>query len=105
PEGCFSLDSSEPVLYSRPSIDVTYKSVADVFNDRVVAMLLSGANEDGADGLCYIHDKGGLVVIQDPDYAEVRRMPEAALMRIKDSIVLKNPEIFTFLSSIASNRK
>lgn len=105
PEGCFSLDSSEPVLYSRPSIDVTFKSVADVFNDKVIAMLLSGANEDGADGLCYIYDKGGLVVVQDPDNAEVRRMPEAALMRCKGGLVLNNPEIFTFLSSIATNRK
>ncbi|WP_207536052.1 chemotaxis protein CheB [Desertivirga arenae] len=105
PEGCFSLDSSEPVLFSRPSIDVTFKSVADVYNDKVIAMLLSGANEDGADGLCYIHDKGGLVIVQDPDSAEVRRMPEAALTRCKGGLVLNNPDIFTFLKSIATNRK
>ena len=105
PEGCFSLDSSEPVLYSRPSIDVTFKSVSDVYNDNVIAMLLSGANEDGADGLRYIHERGGLVVVQDPDNAEVRRMPEAALNRIKGGLVLNNSEIFSFLNSIATCRK
>jgi two-component system, chemotaxis family, protein-glutamate methylesterase/glutaminase len=105
PEGIFSLDSSEPVLYSRPSIDVTFKSVTDVYKNKVIAMLLSGANEDGAEGLCYIHDRGGLVVVQDPDHAEVRRMPEAALNRCNGGLVLDNAEIFSFLSSIATCRK
>jgi two-component system chemotaxis response regulator CheB len=68
-------------------------------------MLLSGANEDGADGLRYIHERGGLVVVQDPDNAEVRRMPEAALNRIKGGLVLNNSEIFSFLNSIATCRK
>lgn len=105
PEGCFSLDSSEPVLYSRPSIDVTFKSVADVYKEKVIGMLLSGANEDGADGLCYIHDKGGLVVIQNPDEAEVRRMPEAAVSRCPGALILTNEDIFAFLSNIATCRK
>src|SRR5690606_5939006 len=50
PDGSISLDSSEPVLYSRPSIDVTFESIADVYRDNVIALLLSGANADGAEG-------------------------------------------------------
>ena len=102
PEGVFSLDSSEPVFYSRPSIDVTFKSVADVYQQNLIAMLLSGANEDGVDGLCYIEKKGGLVIIQNPDDAEVRRMPEAALMKCRGGMVFSNAEIHAFVSTIAT---
>ncbi|WP_256012857.1 chemotaxis protein CheB [Desertivirga xinjiangensis] len=102
PEGCFSLDSSEPVLFSRPSIDVTFKSVSDVYKQNVIAMLFSGANEDGAEGLCYIRDRGGLIVIQDPKSAEVRRMPEAALNKCRGGLVLDNVAIHAFFTSITS---
>lgn len=78
-EKSFSLDSSERINYSRPSIDVTFESVADVFKDRVVGVLLSGANADGADGIASIKNSGGYTIVQNPATAEVSFMPLQAI--------------------------
>lgn len=79
-EASFSLDSSEKVCYSRPSIDVSFESVAEVFKERVIAILLSGANADGAEGLARIKAHGGYVLVQDPETAEVAFMPMQAIL-------------------------
>ncbi len=76
----FSLDSSEKVHYSRPSIDVTFESVADVFGDAAIGILLSGANADGAKGLLKIKQNGGYTIAQDPASAEVGFMPQQAIL-------------------------
>lgn len=78
-----SLDSSEKMNYSRPSIDVTFKSGAEIFGTKVTAVLLSGANSDGVEGLKYIKKNGGKVWIQDPKTAEVDYMPKSALAQIE----------------------
>jgi two-component system, chemotaxis family, protein-glutamate methylesterase/glutaminase len=101
PNETLTLDSSEPVWFSRPSIDVTFQSVADVYKDKVIAILLSGANADGADGICYIHDKQGFTIVQDPEEAEVRTMPEAAISRFNADLILTNLEIFSFMENLA----
>ncbi len=75
----FSLDLSSPVHHSRPSIDVTFESAAEVYGNQLVGILLTGANADGAAGLKTIADRGGRVVIQDPAEAESATMPNAAL--------------------------
>jgi len=102
PNQTITLDCSEPVLYSRPSIDVTFQSVADVFEDQVIAILLSGANTDGATGICYIHEKNGFTIVQDPEFAEVRTMPEAAINKCNADLVLSNLEIYSFMETLAS---
>ncbi|WP_370527260.1 chemotaxis protein CheB [Pedobacter sp. SYSU D00535] len=102
PEGFFTLDTSEPVMYCRPSIDVTFQSVADVYQENVIALLFSGANADGADGLAYIQAKKGLVGVQNPEAAEVRTMPDAAIGRCQVDMILSNSEIFSFIGSIAT---
>lgn len=102
PDESITLDCSEPVLFSRPSIDVTFESVADVFNDQMIAILLSGANSDGANGICYIHRKNGFIVVQDPESAEVRTMPEAAIAKCSADLILSNAEIFSFMENLAS---
>ncbi|RYF82560.1 MAG: chemotaxis protein CheB [Chitinophagaceae bacterium] len=75
----FSLDSSEKVHYSRPSIDVTFESVAETFGRRAIGILLSGANSDGAIGLKQLRESGGLTIAQDPKTAEVDFMPRQAI--------------------------
>jgi two-component system, chemotaxis family, protein-glutamate methylesterase/glutaminase len=75
----FSLDSSEKVHYSRPSIDVTFESVADVFKEKAIGILLSGANADGARGLKRIKQAGGFTIAQEPGSAEVSFMPAQAI--------------------------
>jgi two-component system, chemotaxis family, protein-glutamate methylesterase/glutaminase len=74
-----SLDSSEKVHHSRPSIDVTFESAAAVFGASALGVLLSGANADGAAGLLRIRQAGGMTLVQDPATAEVSYMPEQAV--------------------------
>ncbi|MBX8541867.1 chemotaxis protein CheB [Pseudomonas cichorii] len=75
----FSLSQEERVFHSRPSIDILFDSAADAFGSRLAGVLLTGANNDGALGLAQIKRYGGFTVIQDPDQALARTMPEAAL--------------------------
>ncbi|MDM0109024.1 chemotaxis protein CheB [Variovorax sp. J22R24] len=76
---CFSLSCEPPVLYSRPAIDVLMSSAADAFGPSLAGVLLTGANDDGAEGLLRIHQAGGLTIVQDPTEAEIPTMPNAAL--------------------------
>jgi len=78
-EDCFSLDSSEKINFSRPSIDVCFESIAAVFGSRVTGILLSGANADGAAGLAAIRKMGGYTIVQNPVTAEVDFMPRQAI--------------------------
>lgn len=74
-----ALSVDGPVNFSIPSIDVLFESAADVLGSSVIAVLLSGANEDGARGLRAIVDAGGRAMIQAPDEATSTAMPEAAM--------------------------
>ena len=74
-----SLSNEEAVNFSRPSIDVLFESAADVYRENLLAVILTGANHDGAQGARAVGMAGGTVVVQDPDSATARTMPEAAL--------------------------
>lgn len=99
-EKIFSLDCSEKVNYSRPSIDVVFKSAADIYGDKLVCILLSGANADGADGLRYAAAKGATTVVQDPKTATVSYMPEQALLASKINFILNRLELLQFIRSL-----
>lgn len=96
PDHSLSLDISEPVNFSRPSIDVTMQSAADVYGAGTAAVLLSGANQDGALGLQGIQRAGGLCIVQDPEDAEMKTMPAAAINLGVADMVLRNEELITF---------
>ncbi|HEY0054373.1 MAG TPA: chemotaxis protein CheB [Pedobacter sp.] len=86
-----SLDLSEKVQFSRPSIDVTFESAADVYGQSLAALLLSGANSDGAQGLLTIANSGGITIVQNPASAEVDFMPKAAIFKtVVDYIIETN---------------
>ena len=89
----FSLDYSERVNYSRPSIDVSMRSAADVYGSGLIALLLSGGNADGADGMVYVQSKGGFTVVQDPGTAEVPYMPQQAILRLSVDLVVPTDEL------------
>ncbi len=74
-----TLSVDEKVNYARPSIDVLFESAADVYSDKLIGVILTGANSDGALGLKYIKNKGGLAIVQDPETAEASIMPSAAI--------------------------
>jgi two-component system chemotaxis response regulator CheB len=99
-ENMFSLDYSEKVHHSRPSIDVSFESAAHVFGDAVTGVLLSGANADGAEGLCRIQEAGGFTIVQDPVSAEVDYMPQQAIALMNPDKILNIEGIAEFLSNI-----
>lgn len=98
----FSLDVSEKVHYSRPSIDVTFESAAPLYKDALVGILLSGANADGAEGMKAIAQHGGFTIVQQPDTAEIGYMPQQALNIMAASRVLDGLEISHFLHELLS---
>jgi two-component system, chemotaxis family, protein-glutamate methylesterase/glutaminase len=102
--GFFSLTTDAPVRYSRPSIDVTFGSVADEYGRAAVGIVLTGANEDGALGLKRIADRGGHAIVQDPDTAEGPMMPRAALRMVPRARVLPLERIAGHLVTIAPPR-
>jgi two-component system chemotaxis response regulator CheB len=75
----FALSVDEHVQYSRPAIDVLFDTAADVYGDRLIGVILTGANEDGAYGLKRVKRRGGVTIVQDPETAEKRTMPDAAI--------------------------
>jgi two-component system chemotaxis response regulator CheB len=92
-QGTVALSVDEPLNFSRPSIDILFSSAADAYGERVAGVILTGANADGALGLAQIAARGGPAIVQDPDTAERREMPEAALWAVPEARVLQLEEI------------
>jgi chemotaxis response regulator CheB len=91
--GLCTLDYSEKVNYSRPSIDVTFDCFANAFGNRCIAILLSGANSDGAVSLKKIKDNGGLTIVQSPESAKVATMPMSAINLFSPDVIADIPQI------------
>jgi two-component system chemotaxis response regulator CheB len=98
--GHFSLSTDEAVLFSRPSIDVTFTSAADAYAEHAVGVILTGANADGAAGLRRVFDRGGLAFVQRPDTAESPIMPNAAIHAVPRARVLPIARIAESLASL-----
>jgi two-component system chemotaxis response regulator CheB len=96
-----SLSTEESVNHSRPSIDLTYISAAQVYRTRLLGIILSGANRDGALGMKRIADYGGTTIVQDPQECEVRTMTEATLHLTEVTHVFKTEQIIQFLRGIS----
>ncbi len=95
----FSLDYSERVHFSRPSIDVSFASAAEVYAAGLLALLLSGGNADGTEGLIQVMERGGIALVQDPGTADVAYMPAHAISRMTPNLVLKADEIPPFIGN------
>lgn len=96
----FALNCDPCVNYARPSINVLFESAARVYSAALVGVILSGANEDGANGLRAIKEAGGVAVVQNPDTAEISTMPRAAIAATTVDHILSLPEIASFLSGL-----
>lgn len=77
----FMLSADIRVRFVRPSVDVLFASAADVYAELLLAVVLTGANDDGAEGLVQVRQRGGYALVQDPKEAEAPQMPLAALTR------------------------
>ena len=99
-----ALSVDAPVRFSRPSIDVLFESAADSCADQLVAVLLSGANDDGARGMVAIKRRGGRTFVQDPSTTERPEMPNAAIATGAVDRVLPIPAIAAALAALDPNR-
>jgi two-component system chemotaxis response regulator CheB len=95
-----SLDTSEKVNYSRPSIDVSFESAAEIFKNQLTGILLSGSNADGTNGLKAIQNEGGTIIVQNPESADMPFMPNSAIQNMTPDYVLNIQEILQFILSI-----
>jgi len=96
----FSLDYSEKVNYSRPSIDVTFQSAAEVYTNKLVCLLLSGSNADGVNGLITVSSYEGETAAQDPTTAQVDYMPAQAILRANIDHVLTIDEMAAYINAL-----
>jgi two-component system chemotaxis response regulator CheB len=103
--GSVALSVDERVHYSRPSIDVLLQSAADAYGDRAVGVVLTGANADGARGLARIAARGGTAIVQDPETAVRREMPDAALAQTPAAQVLALDRIGSLLVDLVGTRE
>lgn len=92
-----ALSSDEPVLFSRPSVDVLFETAADAYGPGLLAVVLTGANQDGANGLRAVMNAGGTVIVQRPEDAFASAMPEAALAASPEAQTFSLEEIALYL--------
>ncbi|MBI1276052.1 chemotaxis protein CheB [bacterium] len=97
PDKRVSLSTEEPVLFSRPSIDVLFETAADAYGPGLTAIVLTGANEDGAHGARTVEEAGGRVLVQKPELAFASAMPEAALKACRHALALSLEDILSTL--------
>jgi len=95
-----SLSTEEPINHSRPSIDITFHSAAQVYKSHLLGIILSGANSDGAMGLQTISEKGGTALIQDPREAEVDTMPKLAISFNLEANIFSSSQIIDYLKNL-----
>lgn len=93
----FSLSADAPVRFSRPSIDVLFETAANVYKQQLIAIIMTGANNDGSEGIVAVNRKGGLTIAQDPADADYPFMPSAAIRTKAVKEVLSLEEIKSFL--------
>jgi two-component system chemotaxis response regulator CheB len=95
-----SLSNDEPVLWSRPSLDVLFESAADAYGPALIAIVLTGANQDGAKGLKAAIERGGIAIVQCPEGAYASAMPEAAIAECPGARVMSLGEIAAYLQGV-----
>ena len=98
------LSIDAPVQFSRPSIDVLFQSAAESHGERLVGALLTGANADGAYGLSEIARRGGFTIVQDPETAERREMPDAALAAMTPDAVVPIERLGATIAAVCEGR-
>lgn len=97
---CLALSSDEPELFSRPSINVLFETAADAYGSGLIAIVLTGANNDGAKGLRAIVDAGGTALVQDPYGAFASAMPTAAIAVCPEASVMSLEHIAVYMLEV-----
>ena len=95
-----SLSTEEPVNHSRPSIDLSFITAAEAYRNKLIGIILSGANRDGAFGLKRVKDLGGLTIVQDPNECQVKTMTEASIKMTQIDHIFSTNQIIRFLNRL-----
>lgn len=103
--GIISYNHDELVNHSRPAIDVLFEVAADIYENRLIGVLLTGSNADGANGIKMIKEKGGITIVQNPETAESPFMPIAAITKTKVDFILDLKEISIKLNKMDNGNK
>jgi len=101
----FSLTIDEYVNFARPSIDVLFESAADAYKNKLIGIVLTGSNNDGAKGIKRIKELGGMAIIQDPETAESSTMPESAIAAVQPDYIFSLEKIVQLLIKITQTIK
>ena len=101
----FSLSIEGPVNFARPSVDVLFETAIYAYRDRIIGIILTGANNDGSQGLKKIKQIGGYVIVQDPTTAEADAMPKAAINITKVDKVLPLEQIGPYLLQLVNRSR
>lgn len=96
----FALSGQERVNFSRPSIDVLFETAAEAYLEKLVGVILTGANSDGTAGLIKIKNMGGLTVVQSPQTAEAHAMPQSAIENLEVDHIIPLDAMGAFLNSL-----
>ncbi len=97
-----ALSADDLVHHSRPSIDVLFESAAYIYRERLLGIILTGANDDGAEGLAVVHELGGQTVVQEPQTAHSRQMVIAAQLATSPDYVLSLDGIAAMLATLGT---
>jgi two-component system, chemotaxis family, protein-glutamate methylesterase/glutaminase len=95
-----ALSADDLVNYSRPSIDVLFESAADVYERRLLGIVLTGSNQDGTAGLRAVHRAGGIAIVQDPAEAQAPFMAKSALVGTPSAASLSLAKIAEAVSTL-----
>jgi len=100
----FSLSCEEPVKFARPSVDVLFETAIYAYRDKLIGIILTGANNDGSQGVKKIKQMGGYVIVQAPTTAEAEAMPQAAIAATQVDKVLPINQIGPYLLQLINKK-
>ncbi len=83
-----SLSTAGKVNFSRPSIDILFETAGWAYGDKLLGVLLTGANNDGANGLGCIKFRGGATIVENPKTARAPEMPASAIRLCTPDFIL-----------------
>ena len=88
----------------RPAVDYTLRSALDVFDGRMLAVVLTGMGRDGAEGCKLLHARGGRVLVQHSEGCTVNGMPKSVLAAGVAADIVKLPRIAAAIERIAGKK-
>ncbi|MCK5719719.1 MAG: chemotaxis protein CheB [Thiomargarita sp.] len=98
----FSLTIDAPVNFARPAVDVLFETAIYAYQNKIIGIILTGANSDGGKGAEYIKDAGGYMIVQDPKTAEAEAMPRAAIAATEVDKILPIEQVGPYLLQIVN---